>query len=307
MFRSPDPSLTANLYCAGGLDPVVFRVIAPFRRELPQDAYLWLVRYGKGGEHLKLRLHTPDADPDLLRRRLAERAGAFFAALPEPPPRTPGKVDAPPLDPEDEVDHPDRTLLWTTYRRSHISLGGQPFLDDDLYAAHMTRCLGSACELVLSLEPGDSGVLPHRTRQVALLQGLIAGLAALGFSTERRADYLAYHRDWLLRFLRGAQSVQGFEERIAKLGAAVHPIRTLAEAEWNGGDPLENPWRTSLSDLLDYISPFANDPDYRLDPFAPDPVFAPLFKAFHGLGNQLGLPVADEAFAHHLLLRATTG
>jgi len=275
----PDPSLTADIYCAGGLDRVVFQVVAPFWHELRErgsGSYLWLVRDGAGGEHLKVRIHGPESELPLQRRLLEERAASY-------------------------------ALVWTVYERSHTSLGGGPFLEDDHYVALLTRCLGNACALVLSLQPGENGVLPHRIRQIALLRGLIVGLAALGFPAEKRTDYLAYHRDWLLRFVSSEQLLPRFEERIARMGPALDPVRTLAQ---NGGDiDLQGrggDWRRSLVELLEYVAPFSSDPAYQLDPFAADPAFSPLFKAFHGLANHLGLAMADEAFTHHLLLRAIT-
>ncbi|HYU32696.1 MAG TPA: lantibiotic dehydratase C-terminal domain-containing protein [Thermoanaerobaculia bacterium] len=320
--------MTANIYCAGCLDPVIFQVVAPFWREYceknPDDSYLWLMRYGKGGEHLKVRLHGPEDRVPLQRQLLEERVTSFFAALPErtEPLEKKGWVGASPIDAEDDVeqDHPDRTFLWTTYKRSHISLGGKPFLDDDRFVTLFTRCMASGCELLLSLEPGEDGFLSHRTRQNALIKALIAGLAASGFSAEERADYLAYHRDWLLRFIlpkdRRAevypveQLQQSFEQRVARMGDALRPIGAAAEAEWSGntaGKPqgLDARWRHSLADLLEYVRLFSNDPDYRLDPFATDQAFSPVFKVFHGFGNQMGLTMADEAFAHHILLRTT--
>lgn len=270
----PDPSLSAEISCAGGLDPAIFQVVAPFWRDLRDrsaDSYLWFVREGS----LKLRIHGPVSEVPWQKALLEEKAASCSVA-------------------------------WTPYQRSHMSLGGGPFLKDDHYVALLTRCLGNACELVLSLQPGEEGLLPHRVRQISLLQGLIVGLSALGFPAGKRAGYLTYHRDWLLRFLSLDQLRPRFEERIARMGPALDPIRTLAE---NGGSidlkGKDRDWRSSLRALLDYVTPFSTNPAYLLDPFAADPVFSPLFKVFHILANQLGLPMADEAFAHHLLLRAT--
>jgi hypothetical protein len=317
----PDPVLTASLYCVGRLDQAIFHAVALFWRELRRHdperlCYLWLMRYGKGGEHLKVRIHGPESLRPLIRGLLEEKAARFLDSLPEaeaPPSRTRQRVPAIDAE-EDEVDggRPDRTLLWTTYRRSPVSLGGKPFLLDDRYAALLTRCLASACERVLALQPYADGSLPHRVRQGALLKALIRGLAALGFPAGKRVEYLAYHRDWLLRYVlpqiwrSEAEAVEHLQRRLdeqmAGMAGSRLPLRRALDEDSTESGP-DMDWERSLSGLLAYVSPLCRDPDYRLDPFASDPVFAPVFKVFHGLANQLGLRQRDEAFAHHLLLR----
>jgi hypothetical protein len=176
--------------------------------------------------------------------------------------------------------------------------------------------------MVLPLETGPDGLFPHRLRQSTLLKALIGGFAALGFSPRARAEYLPYHRDWLLRFVLPKdrrsevepvqQFHQIFQQRLAGMASAVNSLRQAALAQWRpantmqtGGAGADAEWRCSLVDLLQYIRPFCSDPDYQLDPFATDPAFSPIFKVFHGLANQLGLNLVDEGFAHHLLLAAT--
>jgi hypothetical protein len=339
-----DPVRSANIYCAGHLDGLIARVAAPAWRDLHRagetdGSYFWLMRYGKRGEHLKLRLHGPAAIAPHFESLLAPAAAAYFAALPPAaaPPEKKGWVGAPPIDAEDDedADAADRSLVWTHYGRSHVSLGGKPFLTDDRYAELMTRCLAAGCEVVLALDFGDEDRLPHRIRQTTLLKALIGGLAALGFDAGQRADYLAYHRDWLLRFIlpRDRRSEadpveqlrRHFDTRVDGMGSGLTVIGDAARASWvadsavvaegagdasgatgyGGAATPDLVWRRSLANLLAYIRPFCADPDYQLDPFASDPAFAPLFKVFHGLGNQLGLNLAEEAFAHHILLRAT--
>jgi hypothetical protein len=326
----PDPILTASFYCSGRLDEVLHQVVAPSWRVLQQSepgsgAYLWTMRYGKGGEHLKVRLHGPGSLAHPARALLQQAAESFFARLGEPSGvRAPvGWKGAAAVDVDDEVvsDHPDRSLLWTRYRRSHVSLGGKPFLDDDGYAGRITRCLAAGCERVLLLAPDATGKVPHRARQSALLKALIGGLAALGFAADARSAYLAYHRDWLLRFTLARNHAEAgkthdllqlFDRRAEAMGPSADTLRRAARAEWARSWTAMEPegedaaWRRSLADLLGYISPLCADPDYHIDPFAGDPCFAPVFKVFHGLANQLGLNLIEEAFAHHLL-RSVTG
>jgi hypothetical protein len=287
--------------------------------------YLWIMRYGRAGEHVKVRLHGPLEIEPAARSLLTRYVEAFLAGLGEPAGAIEkrGWVGAPPIDDVDDTDtdHPDRSLQWTRYGRSHVSLGGKPFLLDDAYRALMTRCLAQGCEMVLALEPDATGAFPHRVRQSTLLKALIGGLAALGFPADARAQYLAYHRDWLLRFLfpkdplAEMESVQKFQqlfdERLKSMAPSLEPLWRTARVQWQAvSGPqtslagLDAEWRRSLADLLRYVRPFCEDPEYQLDPFAADPTFSPVFKVFHGLANQLGLNLADEAFAHHVLLAA---
>src|SRR6476661_446290 len=112
----PDPALTANVYCSGRLDTVIFGAVAPFWRELrPHDpgrlGHLWLMRYGKGGEHLKIRFHGPESCRPLIRGRLEERVTAFLGSLePAAEPAPPARERAPAIDVEDAAEnHPDLT------------------------------------------------------------------------------------------------------------------------------------------------------------------------------------------------------
>lgn len=332
--RFPDPVVTANVYCSGRLDEVIVEAMVPFRDRLRETdaeraADLWLARYAKGGEHLKVRVHGPQelAEPAAaLLRDSVEPALARIGQRPEGEERL-SRPAAPPIDAEDRAaeDHPDRSLLFTRYGRSHVTLGGEPLLSDDEYRARMTGCLARGSDLVLDAF-AEQGVPGHGQRQRLLLKALIAGIGALGFPLEKGASYLAYHRDWLVRFpllKRGAEPEEAqetlarLEQRAAKAAATVATLADTVAGVWvertAAGDAADaevadndggTPWGTALAALAAYVSRFRDEPDYRLDPFAPDVVFNPVFKAYHNLANQLGLKMLDEAFAHHLLLRA---
>lgn len=323
----PDPVVTANVYCDRRLDEVIHGALAPLHRTMAEEDpsglwRLWFVRYPKRGEHLKIRLHGPEPSAPQLRQFLADAVEACFAALPPAAgeePRQDGR-DVPPIDPEDNGGlQTDRSLLWTRYQRHHISLGGRPLLDDDYYAALITTCLARSCEIVLaSLRPNSEGQFPHSPRQTALLRLVTGGLGALGFGVEKSALYLAYHRDWLLRFtaLRantGSEKIQQtlarFDQKTEQMGSALEPLREMALDAWSGEprdslDGTDGGWWRAMRDFQDYLDQFRGNPDYQLDPFATDIVFSPVFKVFHGSANQLGLNMLNEAFAHHLLWRA---
>src|SRR6185503_3630840 len=81
------------------------------------------------------------------------------------------------------------------------TLGGKPLLDDDPYAALFTTALSRGCETVLaSLRPNAEGQFPQGQRQAALFKLVLGGLTAAGHGPGEGSTYLAYHRDWLVRF-----------------------------------------------------------------------------------------------------------
>lgn len=329
----PDPIATANVYCDRRLDEVIHGALAPLRlamtEEDPEDLWrLWFVRYPRRGEHLKVRLHGPETADLRLRRLLADAVAACFAALP-PLEASEGRKDGkevPPIDAEDEGDglQPDHSLLWTHYRRNHIFLGGPPLLDDDRYAALITTCLARSCEIVLAaLRPDGEGRFPNSPRQTALFRLVTGGLGALGWGVEKSAAYLAYHRDWLLRFTASRsntgsekirQTLAQFDQKAGAMGGALETLRAMALDAWEvrSGEPRDSldgtdgAWWRALRDFQDYLDRFRGDPAYQLDPFAADMVFSPVFKVFHSGANQLGLNMLNEAFAHHLLWKAVT-
>ena len=132
--------------------------------------------------------------------------------------------------------------------------------------------------------------------------------------------YLAYHRDWLVRFslsqrnadpLKAAEIRKYFDDQVAATAAsALEPLCGVVAAQWHPeakADEAElQGWSSSLSSLRAYAAPLAAQPGYRLDPFATNPAFAPYFKVLHGMANQVGLNMLNEAFTHHLLLQAVT-
>jgi hypothetical protein len=326
-----DPTESANLYCAGRLCETLKQVVAPAWRESrarseAYDIYLWVMRYARCGEHLKVRMHGPKPQAALWRAILEKCWTAYVDGL---PPASNGAVrlsslKVAPIDLEDHagVEYPDRFLLRTKYQRSHVSLGYQPYLQDDVYTELLTRCLGSSTEVVLGLlKSGPDGRSPHKSQQTILLKSLIAGLSALPFSPADRDLYLLYHRDVLLRaFLRRKKVINSssnmvslvarFDAEIERLGDQVQQLASQARLHWQEGSlpPWGQPfavWSQLLYALTEYVSPICRTAAYQIDPFAESPLFPPLFKAFHGLANQIGLDALNEAFAYHLLISLT--
>lgn len=318
----PDPILTASVYSAGALDEVIHHVVSPFRRSTEDEGHwLWVMRYSRGGEHLKIRVHGPETHRNRLAGLLEQIARDHLAAIEPAGASRVSRRDVPPIDAEDQAaeDLPDRSFHWTTYRRSPVSLASKPFLLDDSYVALFTRCLGHGCDMALAaLQPDAEGRFPYQPRQAALLKALLTGLTVL--PGEQRVAFLTYHRDWLLRVAL-VKSVVAWEQgrnllahlnlRAESTGETLLTLRRATASHWEVSTPAEDlsteGWHGSLSRLVSYVRAFGEDPAYHLDPFAPEPSFPILFKIFHGLANQLGLDRMNEAYAHHLLLYAVDG
>lgn len=313
---APDPAVTASVYGSGILDGVLRDGFAPLFHVV--DAGLspewegWVIRYARRGEHLKLRLHGPPAEAGAMRELVSETIGAALVDLhpSHAPPLRLGRPKAPPIDEHDEPedDHPDYTLAWTAYRRSAVSLGPDPWLRDDGLVGRLTGCLAAGARLALEVleEAGPVGPTPAE-RQRVLVRAVVEGLAGLPVD---RAGYLAYHRDWLLRFVAGdaareAAARAGFDAQAARAAGTVARLSEALEDGWRAppAGP-SGPFAARLAELHRYAAGFQGDAAYATDPFAPGVAHPPLFKALHGLANQLGVAPAAEAFVHHLLLRA---
>lgn len=330
---SVDPRLSASIYCSGRLCEVVSRVVAPawrqFRDRSSADGFLWLMRYARTGDHLKVRWHGSESEADVWRTILNRAWTAYVCQLPaataDDPPRL-SQPKAPPIDEEDNTpdDRPDRQLVWTTYRRNHVALGYRPYVDDDQFVALLTRSLGWATEIVLArLTAGSEGRAAYSLKQTLLLEAVISGFSALPLSARERSHYFAYHRDSLLRFVRrrNPQNVfirkakldlvlSRFNDEIERLGDQSRRLGEQAMQHWQSSDapPWDlhfEGWRQSLAALVQYVDPICRDRAHHVDPFARSPVFPPLFKAMNALANQLGLEPMNEAFAYHFLLAQT--
>ncbi|HEX3553748.1 MAG TPA: lantibiotic dehydratase C-terminal domain-containing protein [Thermoanaerobaculia bacterium] len=322
----PDPQLAMSLYCAGRLDRVIHEVVAPFRRELravdPERRYhLWMLRYARGGEHLKVRVHGPPEHGPFLRERLEAAAQKFFDGLQDSAEPVSRRQGAPPVDEADLEGgiHPDRTLVWTRHRRSPIVLGDLLLLGNDAYVARHTACLSAGCEAILDVfEPDDRGGFPFRQRQLILSRLLAAGLRAVFPALAERRAFLAYHRDWVARSLllgagagleKAASVLERFRAEAERMGpGGLAPLAKLVnsfDAPGREADPWEAAWGESLTALRSFLDSLVEDPAYDLDPFAAGPVFPACFKVFHGIANPLGITPMNEALTHHLLLRAT--
>lgn len=322
----PDPIVSANLYCSGQADRALRHAVLPFRQALRTsgvEASLWWMRYSRGGEHLKLRVHAEAESHEAIWARLETTAEAFLAELGplDPDAERPLNLALTPIDVEDETETPpaDRSLLQTQYRRSPIVFGGPPFIDDDAYLALATDCLGQGCDWILAELENTDG-FSASLRQLTYLQMMIAALAALGLSKDQRIDCLLYCRDWLVRFPllkmkakdeAADQWLARLEKRAALLSDFQTTLRGLAQDRWREGDDAlaeaaspEGRWQRSLGTLADYLEPHRDEARYQVDPFASHFLFPPVSKLFSSVANPLGLSQAAQAQTLHLLLSA---
>lgn len=329
MLHLPKPLLSANIYCDRHLDEVVALVLAPFwhrvAETLPSSlSYLWFIRYARRGEHIKLRLHAPEEQRMALQRQLEEVTHALFASLPagETQEERINNTTLPPIDDEDAGDEacPDRTILWTSYRPSAITVGSETLLPDERLLALFTRSLAAGTEVVLAgLTPSEQGEYTWRMRQNLVIKLVLSTLNGLPFSPAQVLEYLTYHRDWLIRYMlyRGRSEgtadelIARFDARVREMPAAVDTIRGVLASQLTSedrdGDDVYARLSLRMAALYEYIVRFRSDPGPALDPYAPDQVYLPIFKCLHGLSNQVGLGMPKEAQIYHLLVHAAAG
>lgn len=320
----PDPSVTANIYCAARIDDLLQRCIAPMWRSIREahpasPAYLWVLRYRRRGEHLKVRLHCPEPERAAMRDALAGAVHAYLDGLDTAEKDGDNRADnrfSPPIDPEDEPNEPqaDRTLLWTSYRRSPITFGAELFARDDRFAALFTRALGQNTAEVLSLfGAAESPEIRFSVRQSALLKTMVRGLSGPGWSRDERAGYLVYHRNWLMRYLL-ARSNQGRERaekllaqlsaKAAGMGSSLGGIEATLATAWSSAEGAQDAgFAADVRELAALADGYNEHTLQDIDPFAGLRSYPAVFKVLHGAANPLGIQPLDEAFVYHLLLR----
>jgi len=313
----PDPIVSANVYASSLLDEVISGAVLPFWRNLRSSSrdgrsYLWMVRYSRGGEHLKLRVHAAAEKRDALKEMLGDCVESYLHEARKLPPAVPrnARHNVPPIDAEEEAgrEYPDRSLLWTSYRRSRVTMGAECWLTDDRFAAYACECMARGGErLLAALEDGLS--LSPVSRQKLLMKMLLSAWSALGFQDlDRAAAYLQYHRDWLLRFFldeaeKEHRAIAQFDLQVSHMAAACERLRSAVHAasEAASSHPLED-WPGAVTGFVAYLGTFQGQSDHQADPFTEDVTFPPIFKLLHNLANQVGLPFLEEAYTYHLML-----
>ena len=330
----PDPILTASLFADGYLDDLFCRVIVPAALELGLEPtaghYLWLVRYGLGGDHWKLRFHGEPAEGERLFAALEEHAASTFSLLPEQ--NGPGKRihSTVPLDADErvvdekEVDEEGadaepanpRQLVRTVYRRHHVSLATAALHEQDAYCAAFTRAMAHGTSaLIQGVEAGAEGEWSHGARFTFLLKLLSDGIAELALGASEEKQYIVYHRDTLLRSTSDdgeksiADGIAVFDRRLDKMADGGARLVKFARGRIDNvrgaaGTPQPGLWQGGLAAGYEAIVPLVAAVEGRIDSYAEKKSHLPLFKIFQGTSNQIGLNVVEEAYVHHILLRA---
>jgi len=321
-----DPIISANIYCSQYINDLLRVAVAPFRSEM-RDAtdghgFLWFFRYGKRGEHLKLRLHAPDGHREALQARLAPVIARFLDTIdPAAPEHRLSKSALPALDVEDEPDedHPDRAMLWTHYRRSPVVVGDPIYTLDDHHMARFARAAAACSDFLLDeVLPASRDDAYLQRRQSAFLKLIIAGMAATDFTAATWVTYFTYHHDWLVRHLvaHGPRAVDEAELRAEierhldnARGAvpALAGVMSAQRAERRDGRISGGPlgaWSDAVHNFFAYVQGYRGQAQYDRDPYTDDHSFLPLFKVFHACANQIGLRISNEAYLYGLLREA---
>lgn len=317
-----DPIVTASVYCSRHIDDLLREAVAPYRAamraELADDGFLWFYRYGKRGEHLKVRVHAPEPRRQPLREQLERAVSGFLETMAGAPPvERISKGALPPLDLEDagEEDCPDRSLLWTTYQRTPVLVGDPVYVKDDRHMTLFLRALGASADYVLDQvvpASGEPGYLQRR--QNSLLKLIIAGMAATDFPAGKWPVYFAYYRDWMIRHLVTVlpsatdaatitAELDGQLDKVRSVLPALARIMAGQRAAGTADGPLAG-WSAAAREFFEHIEGYRNRSEYDCDPYTDDHTFLPLFKLFHACANQLGFRISHEAYLHHLLLQA---
>lgn len=311
-----EPRISSSVYCAGHLDELLHSCIAPLWLELRAggfDGHLWLMRYARCGEHLKLRFHGSHAEAEAFRRVLRDAVEDFFTRLSSPP-----VVDQPlndqlfPVDPEDlaEEPYPDRTVLWTTYRWNPGTMGREPLAEDRTLASLFTHCLAAGCEHVLrEFAPDQNGVYRASMRIRLVRELLVCAPACLGFPPHEAVRYLDYHRDWLILGAGGdlAETHELFGAKMRReVGDPSAFWSSYRRAAADGPRDALDTWIAALGVLLAHVCRLAGvgRPWEPEDLYARDQVLAPLFKSLHGLANLVRVGLYNEAYLCHVIARS---
>jgi hypothetical protein len=308
----PLPIISANIYCHGLLDELLRQTILPFWRStkvaLPQSC-LWVIRYARGGQHLKIRLHVPAEMRMVITTLLGDAVEKFFSEL---SPSTGVERDAaahlPPIDPEDQADglRPDRSLIWTRYYYSPELIGAESLSAAAGFEAVFIRCRAAATEVALDwLEALDTGEIPMRKRMALAIKLLLAAVCGVHSHAEMRVRYLNFQRDWLLRVnLDSKQALTFLERKTDELLTQQIALGPLVTATSLRGGVLGT-WCEAIGDLVRFCLDQLNRQDLSdLDSTSEILVYFVISRVVHNAMNLAAIGTSNEAYICQLLKSA---
>lgn len=310
----PLPAISASIYCHGFVDELLREAVHPFWKGVKATfpcSCLWVVRYDRGGQHLKIRLHVPARAHAALERRLEEAVERFFAGLPAVAGEgRDAATHLPPVDLEDHAEElrPDRSLIWTKYRYFPELIGAGPLSAAPGFEAAWIRCRAVATEAALDWLDGFEGVkISVQKRMYFGLQLLLAAVYGVHPRVETRARYLAFQRDWLLRVSRDRDQALALLERKANALpeqlTALHPLVVAASSQAVALDG----WSYAVRDLVRFCLDQLGRQDLAdLEEASGELIYLALSRAVHNALNPIALGVSNEAYICHLLRSALT-
>jgi Lantibiotic biosynthesis dehydratase C-term len=318
-FLYLDPFFSANIYCANLLDELIHEAILPFwlsLRGIHRDCYIWIARYMRGGEHLKIRVHGHAELRGQTEILLNAAVGRFLEAHyneRQTQSNRESYSDQFPVDPEDECTtaYPDHTILLTRYRRVPGIIGRQPLANDERLTALFIRSIGLGTEIILErFKPDHTGLFQGKLRMSLALRFFAGALSVFGSTSELSAVYLKYHQELLLLLLKGdrARMEEQFRALPVNIEGTTRYLRSALTYDNKSCPdnlhPLYQEWLYSFEVLFRYTVQLSNCPAYLRDEHMKDQVLATPFKLLHALANQVGLGALNELYLCHLLLQA---
>jgi|GEM_PF-4063822 len=303
------PILSASIYCHGFLDELLREVILPFwkvtKTVIPQSR-LWVIRYARGGQHLKIRFHVPVEVQVTTAARLEDAVDRFFSGLPAPSGvERDIAAHLPPIDPEDHAAdlRPDRSLLWTRYRFLPELIGAEPLSAAPGFEAVFVRCRAASTEVTLDwLDDLETGEIPMRKRMALALQLFLAAVCGVHPQAETRARYLIFQRDWLLRVSPDREQTLVLLERkvdeVLAKHSALGPLFTATFPQ----DGVLGSWYRAVGDLVRFCLDQLKRQDLsELDSASENLIYFAICRVVHNAMNLTAIGLLNEAYLCHLL------
>ncbi|HEX8274252.1 MAG TPA: hypothetical protein VF615_16570 [Longimicrobiaceae bacterium] len=289
-LRAAETSLTVEVLGEGPGAETIRSFVVPFWKRLrpappePGLADIRLEQPANKQAPLVLHLHVPSHRQQLVEALLRESSEAaenvMLRLVPTPP---------------------DEAIL-----------GEPPLNSDGELVARFRACLAQSSEVYLAaMSTRCADESSYSDRQSAVLELILTALPAALPDTDGQRGYLAFHRDWLIRYpvlqsghgrAKVAQVFDLLQAQVARMGTPGH--WELAAASRFVVDGARASWTSCVHSLVKHLSTCEGDPRYQADPFAHGPLFPVLFRLLHAVARQFGVALLDEAFLHHLVLRA---